>query len=127
MLIAFGYDDHVSMTFHALFTFMAHINSTANPIFYILLNPAFKKSFKSLKGRLFGMNVSISGTNNTNHTNNTNKNNNNNNDSSFHGHSVSMRKMDRSKSLDNGSSVGQTYETNTTFDLKPNNKVYAIE
>lgn len=123
MLIAFGYDDHVSMTFHALFTFMAHINSTANPIFYILLNPAFKKSFKSLKGRLFGINVSISGTNNTNHTNK-----NNNNNSSFkEGHSVSMRRMDRSKSFDNGSSVGQTNETNTTFDLKPNNKVYAVE
>ena len=62
MLVAFGYDDHVSMTFHALFTFMAHISSTANPIFYIFLNPAFKKSFQSLMARLFGANMrSMSG------------------------------------------------------------------
>ena len=103
MLVAFGYDDHVSMTFHALFTFMAHINSTANPIFYILLNPAFKKSFYSLKVRFFGANMlAMSGA--TTSTTNQQK--------------SAMKMRDKSNSIDTGS----TNKTNEAKSAVEKNK-----
>nr|QVK45859.1 G protein-coupled receptor [Proales similis] len=47
LVIAFGYQDHFPMSVHATVTFMAHINSTMNAVFYMALNPAF-----SLKTRI---------------------------------------------------------------------------
>jgi hypothetical protein len=93
---------------------MAHINSTANPIFYILLNPAFKKSFKSLKKRMFGIDLSVSAPHDHN-------------SSIKHGHSMALKRRDRSNSLDTGSTIGKTKETFATVNLKPNNKVSAVE
>jgi hypothetical protein len=98
MLVAIGYDDHVSMTFHALFTFMAHINSTANPIFYILLNPAFKKSFQSLKVRLCGAQMRSMMSGATTSTTNQQR-------------TANMKMTERSNSVDTGS-------TNKTVEAK---------
>ena len=49
-----GFDDSYPLIIHALVTFMAHINSTMNPLFYMCLNPAFLTSFRKLRGKLSG-------------------------------------------------------------------------
>lgn len=54
LVVALDFDNVVPMSYHALVTLMAHVNSGMNPILYITLNPVFKESFlKLLKFSLF--------------------------------------------------------------------------
>ena len=51
-VIAMGFEDNFSMSIHVLVTFMAHINSTMNPIFYMVLNPGFFRSARKFKKKI---------------------------------------------------------------------------
>ena len=62
IVIVSDFKDRYPMIVHAWTTFMAHINSTLNPVFYMLLNPAFRLGFRKLNAKI------TSATNNNNNS-----------------------------------------------------------
>ena len=52
IVIATDFRDRYPIIVHAWTTFMAHVNSTLNPVFYMLLNPAFRIGFKKLNAKI---------------------------------------------------------------------------
>ena len=60
LVIASDFRDKYPLIVHAWTTFMAHVNSTLNPVFYVLLNSAFRLSFiKLFTSRNFSKNTPI--------------------------------------------------------------------
>ena len=52
LVVALDFRDKYPLIVHAWTTFMAHVNSTLNPVFYVLLNPAFRLSFRKLNSKI---------------------------------------------------------------------------
>ena len=48
LVVATGFEDKYPIAIHATVTFLAHVNSTMNPVFYMIFNPAFRMGFKKL-------------------------------------------------------------------------------
>ena len=48
LVVATGFEDKYPVVIHAAVTFLAHVNSTMNSVFYMVLNPAFRASFDKI-------------------------------------------------------------------------------
>ena len=48
LVVSTGFEDKYPIAVHATVTFLAHVNSTMNCVFYMFLNPAFLAGFKKL-------------------------------------------------------------------------------
>ncbi len=59
-VITFGFTDKLPRALHVAVTLMAHLNSALNPLFYILFNPSFSKSFFNRTRRILYKNVPTS-------------------------------------------------------------------